>query len=323
MIVGLRNAVAARRYRLARLGVRAPRAGPAALLAAVAVAVAAVVAPGPGAERLRWPPGTAPSSTSPSRAVAAFLDVGQGDATLLAGGGRAVLIDTGPPGGAALARLTALGVRGLDGLAITHPDSDHAGGAAEVAAALPVGALLDPEVRPDSRALADVRAVLAGRGVPTVALQAGDTFAVGPWRVDVLHAGAGRAYAGRNDGALVVRATVGRVSVILPADAESNVTGHLGLGPATVLRIAHHGSADRGLPALLARVRPAVVVVSDGGDNPYGHPTAQALGAAVEAGAGVLRTDRDGTVLLAVDDPDAGRWSLWRERSPSAGPAVP
>jgi competence protein ComEC len=64
-----------------------------------------------------------------------------------------------------------------------------------------------------------------------------------------------------------------------------------------VVKIAHHGSADPGLPALLQTVRPRIAVISVGAHNPFGHPTAQALDA-LRGVARVLRTDRDGTVRL-------------------------
>ena len=51
-----------------------------------------------------------------------------------------------------------------------------------------------------------------------------------------------------NDHAIVSRLDVGAFSMLLTADAESNVTLPLDLGPVDVLKVAHHGSADPGLP---------------------------------------------------------------------------
>jgi competence protein ComEC len=63
--------------------------------------------------------------------------------------------------------------------------------------------------------------------------------------------------------------------------------------------VAHHGSADPGLPDLLARLRPRVAVIEVGRHNTYGHPTSQAL-RALRAVPSVYRTDRDGTVRLTA-----------------------
>src|SRR5205807_4142415 len=53
-----------------------------------------------------------------------FLDVGQGDATLVQRDGRAILVDTGPPDGPIMQRLREAGVRRLDVLVLTHAQAD-------------------------------------------------------------------------------------------------------------------------------------------------------------------------------------------------------
>ena len=102
-----------------------------------------------------------------------------------------------------------------------------------------------------------------------------------------------------NDRAVVALASVGSFDVLLPADAESGVTGPLELPDVDVLKVAHHGSDDPGLPALLARTKPEFAAIEVGAGEHYGHPTATlaALKAAVPT---VVRTDRDGTVRLRV-----------------------
>ena len=97
-----------------------------------------------------------------------------------------------------------------------------------------------------------------------------------------------------NDRAVVAVVTVGGFDLFMPADAESNVTARLTLPPVEALKVAHHGSADPGLPALLDRLHPDI-----GADNTYGHPTLSTLGA-LRGVPHVYRTDRDGTVRLRV-----------------------
>ncbi len=66
-----------------------------------------------------------------------------------------------------------------------------------------------------------------------------------------------------------------------------------------MLKVAHHGSDDPGLPRLLDRVRPRVAVLPVG-RNTYGHPTRATLDALRAAVPDVRRTDRDGTVTLTA-----------------------
>ena len=69
--------------------------------------------------------------------MVSFLNVGQGDATLLRRDGVAVLVDTGPPGGPILERLAEAGVRRLDALVITHAQADHEGAALTILRRVP------------------------------------------------------------------------------------------------------------------------------------------------------------------------------------------
>jgi competence protein ComEC len=112
-----------------------------------------------------------------------------------------------------------------------------------------------------------------------------------------------------NDRALVAHVQDGAFDLLLPADAESNVTGGLELPRVEALKVAHHGSADVGLPALLERLSPQVAAIEVGDDNTYGHPTPSTL-AALRAVPHVFRTDRDGTVRLRVA---GGRMRIERE----------
>ena len=271
----------------ARLGRRGRALPAAAALSAVAALLVAAA------------PGGAPAP--PSRLTVSALDVGQGDATLVQDRGAAILVDAGPPDGPILERLRAAGATRLDLLVVTHAQADHDGGGAAVLGALPVGAVLDGRdgVRsPDGDRLA---AAARARGVPLLVAAAGQRLRAGPIELDVLsprrepralHTGADP-----NLRAIVAEVRDGAFTMLLTADAESDVLAGLPLGPVDVLKVAHHGSADDGLPALLQRLRPAVALIEVGRHNPYGHPAPATL-EALRVVPRVYRTDRDGTVVL-------------------------
>ncbi len=290
---GLVLAAAARRARHPGPGARGVRS---LLLAAAAAAVLAALALLPA---LRSGPAPAPDAFQ-----VAFLDVGQGDATLVRHGTAAVLVDAGPPDGPVLRRLRELGVRRLDVLAITHAQADHDGGAAQVLRTLPVGLLLDGRdgVRdgPGLRAAATA----GSRRVRRVEAVAGTVLRIGPMTLRVLSPPArdpAAAPAGDpNDRAVVATVTDGPATVLLTADAESDVTAPLALPRVDLLKVAHHGSADPGLPRLLQRLRPRVAVMEVGARNTYGHPAPATLAALAAAVPAVARTDRDGTVVVTA-----------------------
>src|SRR5439155_6605170 len=144
-------------------------------------------------------------------------------------------------------------------------------------------------------------AVARRRGTRFLLPMAGERIALGELELRVLSPkDLNEAPAGNvNDSAIVLVASYRHFDVLLPADAESDVTLGLPLPPVDVLKVAHHGSEDEGLPQLLTRLKPRIAVI-EVGDNPYGHPRAQAL-AALRAVPSVFRTDRDGEVRISLE----------------------
>jgi competence protein ComEC len=238
--------------------------------------------------------------------VVSFLDVGQGDATLLQHRGVTVLVDTGPPGGPLLQRLDEAGVRRLDLLVVTHAQVDHDGEAADVLDRYPVGLLLDGGDGVPGYDRPAIEAAVSRRRVRRVVPDVGQVLHVGPLELDVLwpRPEPAAAHAGQdpNQRAIVAHVRDGDFDLLLPADAESDVTAPLPLPAVEALKVAHHGSADTGTAALLSRLRPRVAAIEVGRHNPYGHPTAQTLSDLRHAVPAIYRTDRDGTVRLVVRD---------------------
>ena len=76
-----------------------------------------------------------------------FLDIGQGDCTLLTQGEHAMLIDAGDndQGTKVQSYLEYLGISSLDYLVLTHPDADHIGGADVVIYKFDCNTILMPE----------------------------------------------------------------------------------------------------------------------------------------------------------------------------------
>jgi competence protein ComEC len=265
----------------------------AAAAAAVLAALAVVLATATAAHGPRPP--------EPGELVVSFLDVGQGDATLLQKDGVAVLVDTGPPDGPILERLDEAGVGRLDLLVLTHAQSDHEGAALAVIGEHRPRAILNGGAgwpSPVQRRLA-----AAARGARVLPARAGQRLALGDLRFHLLWPPPlPRGFVPEgdpNDRAIVAHVSAGTFDLLLPADAESDVTAALDLPDVEALKVAHHGSADEGLPLLLDRLEPDVAAIEVGRGNPYGHPAPSTLTALREVPT-VVRTDVHGTVRLRV-----------------------
>ena len=240
--------------------------------------------------------------------VVRILDVGQGDSILLdPPGGEAVLVDAGPPDGGVDDRLRELGIRKLAAVVVTHAQSDHAGGLAELLGTIEVERIVygtaDPRLRGAALAVGSEPYRLAEGGL----LESGGLRLSALWPPRELLADAGE---DSNPRSLVLVARWRHFSMLLTGDAEAEAVP-MDPGPVDVLKVAHHGSEDAGLDELLERSVPRLAVISVG-ENPYGHPTDRTLAQLRAHGVQTMRTDREGEIEIEAD---GSRWTA----APEAG----
>lgn len=266
-------------------------------LASVLVVLALAVAlfrPLPGST---WPP--------PDWVLAA-CDVGQGDATALrAGPGSAVVVDAGPDPVLVDRCLDRLGVQEVPLLVVTHLHADHVGGVRGVSAGRTVAAAVTTTLDDPEHGREVLRDWSAQRGVSVEQVGAGKQLAVPGLTLQVLwpaqHIRAGSA---PNQASVVLLAEVAGLRVLLTGDIEPEAQAALLRSGADlradVLKVPHHGSGDQD-EAFLAAVGADLGLVSAGTGNRYGHPAQQTLTLLGELGVGVLRTDEQGSIAIAVD----------------------
>jgi competence protein ComEC len=235
----------------------------------------------------------------------AVLDVGQGLAVVLQTARHALLYDTGPAFGPAadsgnrviVPYLRAVGVGRLDGLVVSHDDSDHTGGAASVLQALPVGWLASSLVDMDP--------------LPLIADEAFRCYAGQSWdwdgvKFEVLHP----SYASyelpvkNNDRGCVLKVSAPGGSVLIPADierrSEETLLSQSENLAADVLIAGHHGSKTSSTPAFVQAVSPRTVIFAVGYRNRFGHPHPDVTTRYLQSGSALYRTDRDGAVLVTI-----------------------
>lgn len=257
-------------------------------------------------------------------------DIGQGTAVLLRTAKHTLLFDSGPawgtPGVDAGERvlvplLRALGERRLDELVLSHRDTDHTGGAASLARALPVRAL---------RTTLEEGHPLRGLA-PHTPCEAGQRWHWDGVEFEVLHPSAAALAKATpatraNTLSCVLRVQGGGVSVLLTGDIEAaqeatlvrEATARL---PSTVLWVPHHGSRTSSTADFIAAVAPRVAVVQAAHRSRFGHPSPDVLARYAEAGVPVVTTARCGAWRLASEGPSmlctrAERRRYWHHPGP-------
>ncbi|MGE4053629.1 MAG: DNA internalization-related competence protein ComEC/Rec2 [Vicinamibacterales bacterium] len=245
-----------------------------------------------------------------------FLDVGQGDATLVrfprgdtmlvdAGGLAASSFDIGDRVVAPVLRHA--GVRRLGTAVLSHAHPDHAGGMPSVIREFRPRDVWDGVPVPPFGFWNELRTLAADVGARWTTVQRRDRVVVDDVEVIVYHPPLPdwQRQDVRNDDSIVLELRWGSVSIVLPGDVgrevEAEIEAMFEPAPVRVLKVPHHGSLTSSSPEFLRVLRPGVAIVSAGRGNAYGHPAPAVLERYREAGAEVFRTDLDGAVSISTD----------------------
>ena len=252
---------------------------------------------------------SAPLPLPPDQLELRVFDVGQGDAILLRFGDSALLVDAGPDPQTArsvlLPGLAQLGIERLDGLALTHADADHIGGAADILMNVPVANVWLASAGQDHPLLSVIEAAASHAGARIEHPRDGQVLAWHPAVSVRVNFAAPDVASGDNNQSMVLHVRIGDTDFLLTGDIERAAERALldagGDLKADVLKVAHHGAATSSSPEFLAAVQPQVAIVSAGLGNAFNHPRDDVLRRLRGMGAHVFRTDLAGDVVVRTD----------------------
>ena len=242
-----------------------------------------------------------------------FLDVGQGDCTLIRQGEHAMLFDCGPDDRGTYIQnfLEKQGIDTLDYVIASHPDEDHIGSMDVIVTKFDCQTILMMETQKDTRTVRDVQDAIRYKGYETVSPKPGEIYELGEARFQIL-APIWDYGDDSNNNSIVIRLEYGNTSFLFTGDAEKEEEQDMVADGAylksDVYQAGHHGSSNASSRNFLEAVRPAYTVISCGAENDYGHPHAETLQRLQEIGSEIFRTDWQGTVQ-AVSDGENISWT--------------
>ena len=251
-----------------------------------------------------------------------YINVGQGDATLITCDGHAMLIDAGnnDKGTAVQSYLMHQNVTALDYVIATHPDADHIGGLDVVITKFDCGTIFMTDDEKDTATYRDVIDAMDYRGYSKTAPVVGNSYALGGAAFTIV--GPTKLGVDSNGNSIAILLQHGNNRFFFEGDAEEQEEADIlstGIDiSADVYKTGHHGSKTSTSDALLAAVSPQYAVISVGEGNKYGHPNAATLNKLRADGVSIFRTDEQGTIV-ATSDGSAITWNCSPSESWQAG----
>jgi len=219
-----------------------------------------------------------------------------------------MLIDTGPPGAiiSALADVMPFADRTIDVLLLTHPDTDHIGGAPDILERYDVGIVVTTPTECAKELCAIIDDQIQQSGVATYQVTLGSIIDLGGGVVfDVLSPSL-KGLEGNNDTSIIGRLGYGDTTMLFTGDASARIERYVAsvwgtLLDVDVLKAGHHGSKTSTADELLKVTTPDIVFISAGRNNRYGHPHDDVVNRIKATDATVYGTYESGTVTLTSD----------------------
>ena len=233
-----------------------------------------------------------------------FIDVGQGEAILIALPEKTMLIDAGPTGSAPkIAQvLQELGRNKIDYLVATHPDEDHIGGMADVISSTQIGTIYAPNKTNNTATYRKFLTAIQNNNLQITLAEAGTIIdQTDSYKLEILWPKKDANFPETNDYSIIIKLTVGNKMFLFTGDAPTSAILDSNPGHIDVLKLSHHGSRTGTTEVLIHKLSPTYAVLSYAVDNSYGHPMQSVLNALHKHSVEVWGTGANGTITITCD----------------------
>lgn len=241
-----------------------------------------------------------------------FLDVGQGDSTLIkTPSGQNILIDGGADNKVIdrLSEELPWWDKQIDLMILTHPHDDHVGGLVDVIKRYNVKKIVYTGVvhtSPNYLAWLDL---IKERKIPLVIIDRPQTIHFGDdCRLEILYpfdSLLGQSVSNTNNSSIVAKLIYNQVEFLFSGDAEVEIERELIEAEvnlqADVFQAGHHGSDTSNSQEFLDKISPQITVIQVGEDNDFGHPSRRVIKRLERKNSQIFRNDLNGTISIVSD----------------------
>lgn len=238
-----------------------------------------------------------------------YIDVGQGDCSLISCNGVNILVDGGEAeeSSTVLKYLSDNEIDSIDCYILTHPHSDHIGATINILNSIECKKVFTTYFSefniPTSSLFENLIDTIYDNGVELVTVDAGDTFSFGELDIEIIAPIVeSDEY---NEMSIVFIASYLDTRCLFTGDTTKKVEYQILENDISVdcdiIKIAHHGSTTSNSEKFINAVSPAIAIISCGKDNSYGHPHKEIISMLEEYEIDYLRTDKYGTIVYYGD----------------------
>ncbi len=242
-----------------------------------------------------------------------YIDVGQGDCSLILCDGKSLLIDAGENGHETevLNYLRSMNIEKLDYVIASHQHSDHIGGLPEVLSEFAVDNIILPRLTeaqtPTNSTYTAFLKAVKNSGAKVISSKVGAVYSLGSSSFEILGPVTNDAES-LNSMSVVTKITYGENSFLFTGDAENDEEREIidtgAILDCDVLKVGHHGSRTSSSTAFLDAVSPEICVIMCGENNDYGHPHSNILKRLAKYTDEIYRTDICGDIVIASNGYD-------------------
>ena len=237
-----------------------------------------------------------------------IIDVGQGDSIFIqTPENKRILMDAGDEDAehTVYSYLKRKGVKKIDVLIATHPDTDHIGSMDYIIDKFKISHFYMPEAKTDSEAFYNLLDSCKDKNLKIEYLTKGDVLKIdSSTTMEILSPST---ITDKNNlNSIVSLLNYSGYEFLFTGDAEkeneSEILSSCNLPDIEFLKAGHHGSSSSSTDKFIVKLKPEAVAISCGYNNDYGHPHRSVLDTFRENGSVVYRTDKNGTLVFYCDE---------------------